>query len=445
MSFEPSENEPKQGNGNGEINGSEEVPKKIVHRPPRLQTPPSPRFSPRASPRAFHNKQGESQDRQLSPRAGGRRASERSMRQSVSPRASNGQDNGRMSLYRTNTEGSIHCPNYGKSAQVSPRPGTARRNRSPVRMSLPVFVMPEITAEIKEYMEKALKGKLPSDLPESKYDEIIFALSKDRKNLATQHKYGEGEKYTRAIEHTKECQIKAKKTNLVKQANDQAKEDLTKTVQKLKDFDDETKRLEQEMLSAEKEAKQQIKQQHEKEIAENEALWQSEAKVKHYNRASPGLITLKKQINTMTVQCRFKDAEAVQVQYRKQKAKEEADNFALMQHDYDECLQKMLDRHKEEDDQFDVDSEIRIKHFHVKRNIERKQLENREGIMNQAAQESADPEKIWNKTANQRLSETCKVRDTSLPSTKMTRKDLADADFELLTLPPLDFKRNKKN
>ena len=61
------------------------------------------------------------------------------------------------------------------------------------------------------------------------------------------------------------------------------------------------------------------------------------------------------------------------------------------------------------------------------------------------AEATADPEKMWNRTAGQRMNETSKGGLSTMPSTKMTRKDLADLDFELLTLPPLDLKRKTRN
>ena len=87
-----------------------------------------------------------------------------------------------------------------------------------------------------------------------------------------------------------------------------------------------------------------------------------------------------------------------------------------------------------------------MKHFHVQRGIERKQLENRESIKTQEAEDTTDAEKIWTRTTKERMTEqTIKSKTVaSIPSTKMTRKDLADKDLELLTLPPLDLRRKLK-
>lgn len=403
---------------------------------PRMPSGNNGRNSPRiaASPRAR-------QQRPLSP--SDRPASQRNIREKLfSPRArrSESPHDPRMSLFRSSTEGAFTMQRrIEQSAPTTPRINSPRANA--YRRSMPIFKVPEITEEINNYKELALKNKLPLNLTQGTYDDIIYALASDRKTLASQHKFEKSDKLNDAISYVKECQLQAAKNDLVRKEQEANQEKNQEILKELEKFDADSKRLLGELLANEKKLRADLEQQHEKEITDNENLWTSDAKIKLYNAPTTSLTTLKKQINQLTLQCRFKEASVVTKEYQKQKAREEKESFALMQHDYDECLTKILDRHKEELQAFDAQTDIRVKHFEVTRGKERKQIENKLFINKNAAETIQDPEKLWAKTNIQRQQK----NDGPLnASTKITKKDILDPDFELLTLPPLDLKRPKK-
>lgn len=420
--------------------------RKQIPVPPPIETSsPSPRSSS-GSGRCYSPRMSEngSPSPRRSLQMGGRPNSAREFpqRRPYSPRSprSNSNADERLSLYRNSTDAALAARRRpsDSSAPVSPRLASPRMNN--FRRSMPIFKIPESGPEIQKYKEQALNKKLPLDLSQGTYDDIVYALANDRKNLAAKHNFEKSDKCNEAIKYVKECQIQAAKNELQKKVQQENQEKNQEIVKELEKFDEDSKRLLKELLATEKKMRAELEQQHEKEITENEQLWTSDVKLKNYNAPTNALMSLKKQINLLTVQCRFKEASVVTKEYQRQKAHEEKESFAQMQHDYDEALTKILDRQKEELKAFDAQTEIRVKHFEVTRGKERKAIENKLQINKNTAETAQDPEKLWAKTNVQRA----QINEGPLnASTKLTRKDIADSDFELLTLPPLDLKRKK--
>ena len=353
----------------------------------------------------------------------------------------------------SNTEKSKRLPlndteNFSGTASQSifrtQRIQSARRNVR-FRQSMPIFKLPQITPDIQNYKEKAINQTLPTNLPSKTYDEILFALLTERKELAKQHKYEEGQKITIAMEFVKYAQIESQKKALQRTLNKEAVSKVNQVNEELRLFDEETERIKGDIEEATERFKEDLIRQQEVELQENEELWRSQEKLKHYNHSSNSLATLKKQINTLTVQARFKEAAEVSIQYEKQKKIEEQASHELMQKDFDEALKLLLKKQQDERDQFLRNADLRMKNFIVQRGIEREHIQNKLKIKEGDAEATEDPEKVWNRTTNIRMDERVKnPSNFAMPSTKMTRKDISDKDIELLTLPPLEIKKNKK-
>jgi hypothetical protein len=264
-------------------------------------------------------------------------------------------------------------------------------------------------------------------------------FSKDDKDFAGKHDTEQWNKIKEWLEYTKRRQMEALKLALQKEEEKNAMETRDSTVSILREFDAETARLEAELTAELQKERDGLDAKHAKTTEDNEKLWTSDKKIKHYNRLSPNLCALKKQLNTMLVQGRFKDAGEVQQIYDSQKEMETASNHEMMQHDFDEVHTWTENAHAEEDRYFAVCSDVRHLQLRMARRKERKHLEHRLAFNESTKEIAGDGDRVWNLTKRARLDKS--ARGTGLPSTKMTRGELPEPDIELLSLPALNLRR----
>lgn len=307
-----------------------------------------------------------------------------------------------------------------------------------------MFKQPVITENVLNLREKALTRKLPKNLPNQTYDELIFALSLDRKEMITRLRFKESTMISNTIDYVKELQFQIRKKNLQKETERIATRGLLAVTQDLKDFDKETERLKEELESQIRHEREQLLKKQRHDFVENEKMWKSEERIKQYTHGSVTLTNIKKQFNMLVMASRYKEAERLQEEYKRQKYNEESRSFISMQQDYDESLRKIRNTHKKQLDDFEMQADTRRKNLEGRRRKDRIIYELKVAKNEFLVEGTKDEEKVWNKNITHRRHEYA-VGSFSLqvPTLKITRKDLWNEDFDILSLPPLDFR--KKN
>ncbi|OHT00890.1 hypothetical protein TRFO_32316 [Tritrichomonas foetus] len=310
-------------------------------------------------------------------------------------------------------------------ARTMPSPSTPRTPTAP--------------EDVQKYVKKAINKEPILGVSDEVYADILFELSERRKNYARQHKYNEGDQMTEAINFVEQCQVDNAKNNLQDDFKRNYEEEKSQLQQTLKDFDAETKKMLQELEEKHKAQREVLLAEQRQEREEHREKWTSPWMVRQYNRCTAQLTTLRKQHALLLTQCRFKEADVVHQQIVARQKMEEDTNAKAYQFDYDESNKKLKEKQKTEERFFNAQCEVAIEKLNVKRAKRRSAYEYKEKRIEQKGILAEDADKIWNASMLQRVENNATIQKTrsEMPSTKMTRSDIADEDVQVLELPPL--------
>jgi hypothetical protein len=324
---------------------------------------------------------------------------------------------------------------------IAPR----RRARSPPKPSYrpPRWLTPDTDSPaFRTLRAKALELKPLAGATEDQLGNLLLLFAGERKRIAAEHRYREGEKYNGVVVHVDACFADARKRNRqqAEQATLKAAEDDCRA--DTDGFDRETKRLERELREHQRTQRESLVAAHARELDELEEHWRSPAKFRLYNRPSNRIITLRRQHALLLVQCRFRDAEEVHRMIDDETRNEEAESHRGMQVDYDAALKMVLARQEEEVAVFDDRAGVQVQKFLQDRAIERRVYENRGKKIAAKEEIAADAEKLWIHEQGKRSQAIVgNIGRPLMPSAKLARKDIKDADVAILNLPPLSSRR----
>ncbi|EAY13405.1 hypothetical protein TVAG_424370 [Trichomonas vaginalis G3] len=346
--------------------------------------------------------------------------------------------------------------NEEESPIRSPRGSSTQRSRRPIpprtadpfafRRSMPVFKAPEVSKQALEIKAKALKLETLPVVPDEIYTQAIYSLSEDRKAKIQDHKFKEGATVNKVILHIQDMQLKQRKINAQQSAQNSTKEQEDELKKLLDDFDKETKKQTKELEDKIQDQRNQLVEKHEKELDDHEKLWNSDQMMKMFNHVSSSISTMRAQMKSLLLQCRFEEAGAIEVIANEQKAKEEMMNHEVMQTRFNESQKLLMQRQSDELNTFDAASKVKVQNFQNKRARERLPLENKLHKVENIKNIVNDKERLWNREKLRRANEIAQTmtRSTTLtPSNRITPRDLEESKFELLSLPPLKSNRKK--
>lgn len=301
-----------------------------------------------------------------------------------------------------------------------------------------------MTPELQKLKEKAKKEEPLTNVSTEQFEELLYILNQEKKAYARDHRYKEGYKCNSMISHVNKYYDLAKKRENQAIAQEEMKEKTNQFTDSLKEFDNETKQLEKELLNKQKERRTKLQNLLEEEKNEFSSHWNSEKKQRVYNRSTNNLNVLRRQLNFLLVDSRFKDAESVQKQVNERTKIEQIDHFQLMQSDHDNSLKLLEEKQARELEGFEEDCIFEMQKFKEDRTKLRQAYLNRQLKLKTKEEIVADPEKLWKHGQTERMRNTLRTSintEKSVPSTKMKRSDIKDSDVVILVLPPLDNRR----
>jgi hypothetical protein len=277
---------------------------------------------------------------------------------------------------------------------------------------------------------------------EEQLEGLLFLVSDERKHIATDHRYRDGEKFNGVVAHVNNSFIDTRKRNRQQDEQDVLKAADEDCKASTEAFDRETKQREKELRDRQKEQRDALIENHQREITALDDHWKSPGKFRLYNRSSTKLTIMRRQLAWLLVQCRFREAEEVRRLVDEETREEEAESHRAMQRDYDEALAKLLARQQEELETFDEGAALQVQKYLQDRATDRKVLENRGRKIAAREEIAADPQRLWNhQQAARARAIAANVGKRPVPSAKMSRKDIKDKDVAILNLPPLASRR----
>jgi len=315
----------------------------------------------------------------------------------------------------------------------SPRPSTTKPYMS-ARMSLPSLRYPNITEELIDLKERAIKLETLHDIDEETYIDLMFVLAAEKKKYALNKNYEDGEKINKAVNHVQKCINESKVSQDHQNKAAIIQEQRNGVIKDIDVFDCQTKEMIADLRKDIHLKRTELMMKHEQKVNEHEEMWKSDSIIKQYNRLSPELLSMKTQINALVSQSHFIEANLMLNEYNNLKSVEEKKMHLQMQHDFDESLKHLLIKQENELKLFEITAKGRMDKLLAKRDTERTSLMKRQTkIENQI--------KNGNTIRNRSLSPKQRINNP-IPSPKLAIRDLVENDN--LVLPPLDTKREER-
>ncbi|OHT14931.1 hypothetical protein TRFO_42810 [Tritrichomonas foetus] len=329
---------------------------------------------------------------------------------------------------------SMRSPGYGTPGQsLNPRRRSNSRASHVVSQSSSTvtlarsFALEEVlTPYIKTLRERAYRFEQLNDLSLDDLDQLDFALKQESKNLARERKFKDGLRCNSVIQHVNLFLAKARYHEKQQTITLDLKEEEDEFQNALAQFDNETKEKEQALLESQRQARNDLKASQKQDLEDLEQLWNSPVKRRNYNRPSPRLAELHRQMNICLAATKFEDADLIRKDIIKLKKEESENAFRKMQHDFDEAQVAMRKKHKQDTAFFEESCRIKMEKLKQQRAKRRRAYEFHEKNLKRR---SENAEKI--------ISQSTTPTQIKV-SRRLTVKDVENKDAELLELPPLE-------
>ena len=333
-------------------------------------------------------------------------------------------------------------------------PGGSRKNSAANTARLHQLQVAEkmknMSEEMKQLRIRAIKLEPIDGYPESVYEELREILVEERRQQASKNKLEESEELTAAINHIDETETWQKKMNLQAEAYQDYQQQAKQLQDRTDAFDVETKTVMEQLKNKLKAQRQRILENQERELEMHSKRWTSDAKTRQYSHATNRLVFLRKQFKLLMTQCRFREANEVKAIIERTERAEQDAAFKCLQHDFDQSLAKLQQKHREELIFFEEQAKIKIIQLEQQRARLRVAYLNKKKRMDQLEKKVSDADKVWNmhqlerteELSNGTLRSSVGVRTTKLSLSDIRAK--SDKDENLITLPPLNTRRNAR-
>ena len=265
---------------------------------------------------------------------------------------------------------------------VSPSPRLKRStSRSSHQMPRTSVVVPTVQSNDNPILERAYRLDQLDDLSIEELESLLYTLKQERKALARDRRFKDGLRCNSAIEHVLKYLMKAQISLQQQQIIEESQEEDNFFRQSLKQFDDETKQKEQELIASQKQARSELKAAQKVELEELVQLWNSPVKRRMYNKPSQKLAELHRQMNICTKNSNFEEAESLRKEINQLRKEESEAAYQKMKTDFEQAQEVMEKKHKQDMALFTETSRVKMERFKQRRAKQRRAFEFHEKTM----------------------------------------------------------------
>jgi hypothetical protein len=273
----------------------------------------------------------------------------------------------------------------------APRPPSSSGSRSPRVFSR--IAPPPISYE--KLRELALLIRPIPGRSMGEYDALIEDFHAQLVLHRNEHQYEEGRKLNDVLAHVKNEKENQRKVDLQREAIEANEMDRSIILEKLDDFDAETKRQLHELEEQLMEERKKLQEEQKHEFDRHDGRWTSVPKERQYRSASVKLLENRRQLDLLLEKSEFAEAEEVAAVIQQREAAEEEGMANLRQHDYDETVKLLTARHESELEGFDERAAVVIAQLLQRRDRERLAFANRQQKVKKREQVAKNKERIW--------------------------------------------------
>ena len=219
----------------------------------------------------------------------------------------------------------------------------------------------ECPENIKQLKIKALKKEKLGKLSESDYMDLLFFLEVDHRKMIEKRNTKKILKYQNAIEYVRNYYNTMRKNEIFEGKVKALQEQRQNIEREIKAFDIKSELMEIELTKLQEEDRKQKKEKFKEEMQKVEEEWNSQGKLKNYNRPSNILLSMKAQRDNLVQQNRFNDAALLQTSIEQQQNQEVKMSYELFQRDYDEFTRKKKIKFDEDMEMFEDECQLETK------------------------------------------------------------------------------------
>lgn len=324
-----------------------------------------------------------------------------------------------------------HPPSSPRIEQNS-SPSRRKAQRQPVPP-------PKISAELELLKQKAINGEDLKGCDASLFPDLIVALKQQRDFLISYDLYTNSEECDRALKEVTRLNEQYLKQRTQKEIQSEIKQRLSKAKKELAEIEEKSKKIEKNLEASLQASLDQALERHQQEIEAYNQEWETEEKLRLYNRTSPQLRVLRTQALLLLNTHRYEEMRVVESQANKLEQQEADNSHLAMEIDYANGLVLLQKKHEVEIEKIKAIQSVKRGEFLAAKeydlNISRTKIKKLENELEAAS----DQEKVWNGKKRRVIERTIKERtfEGSAQLSNAGKKEIDVSLFNKLKLPAL--------
>ena len=268
-------------------------------------------------------------------------------------------------------------------------------------------------------------------------DKVIEGIRKERDNFIDLGLYQDSVEANEALNKATEYKDSVNKKIIQKKKQEELQKRLSDAKNYYSNLKSLVTKIEPNMAASfEKEMNNLIKRQNH-ELNQLTVEWESPQKQRLYNRSSANLRNLRTQSILLFNSHRFDEMELASRTADAMEMDESIKNQRKLENDFQEALNKMLDRHQKEREQLTIAHKVQKEKYEGAKNHDFLIAQRRIDKLEREIEDSKDPEKVWIHYSRAEA----KGPPGPRPKPRQGRKNCLQAintrDFNTLNLPPL--------
>lgn len=266
---------------------------------------------------------------------------------------------------------------------------------------------------------------------------VIDGIRKERDNFIDLGLYQDSVQANEALTKALEYKDSINKKIIQKKKQDELQNRLTDAQNYLSNLQSLTSRIEPNMnQSFEKEMNNLIKRQNH-ELNQLTVEWESPQKQRMYNRSSANLRNLRTQSILLFNSHRFDEMELASRTADAMEIDESIRNQRKLENDFQDALNKMLDKHQKEREQLKIAQKVQKEKYEAAKNHDILIAQRRIDKLEREIEDSKDPEKVWIHYSRAEAKGPPGPRPKAREGRKNCLQAINTKDFNTLNLPPL--------
>ena len=296
---------------------------------------------------------------------------------------------------------------------------------------------PRISPELEVLRQKAINGEDLSGCDASLFPDLMVALKQQRDFLISFDLFSNSEECDRALREVTRLNEQYLKQRTQKELQAEYKQRLSRAKKELAEIEKKADELEKNLEESLQEQMENVKKRQQQEIEKYNENWESEQKLRRYNRSSPELRVLRMQAIKLLNSHRYDEMRIVENQANKLEQQEAEASHLAMEFDYANGFVLLQKKHEEEIQKVIASQKRKRAEFNAAKEEDLDVVRSKIRKLENGLEQAGDQDKVWNGRKRQVLERTMRDRSIPQPQFGVGKKQIDVSQFNTLKLPSL--------